>query len=142
MSVENDDIIREILETEIQTKFPARQPGVPMAFANTRYTTPTTPWIYVTVIPNVDKRANLNSLEFEALGIVNVTCMVPENSGTKQVRQMAGAIKTIMLDRQIAIPAGGHITVYGSSARERGVINGWYTVNVILSYRARVRIVR
>lgn len=137
------DTIRSLLESEMQTRYPGLQPTVPVKFMNTRFDTPTVPWVHVAVIPNVDKRANIGSqAEFASWGIVNVSCLVPENSGTANVRKLADSVVSVLADRQISIPGGGHITTYGVSYRDRGVINGWYTVNVIVTYRARVLLVR
>jgi hypothetical protein len=137
------DTIRQLLEERVQMEFPVYQPTVPVTFANTRFDQSTGPWIYVVVIPNYTERAALaNQSEFESCGIVNVTCMVPEMTGTKHIREIADAVAKVLLDRQIAIPGGGHITTYGLQNRERGVVSGWYTINVIVMYRARVRIVR
>jgi hypothetical protein len=138
------DAIREQLESTIKAEFPAHQPGVPMAFANTRFDVPDGgPWIHAIVIPGMARRCSLgDNTEFEVPGVVNVTCMVPEHQGTKQARQLADSVSLVLLDRQIALPAGGHITTYEANFRDRGVINGWYTVNVLVSFRARVKLVR
>lgn len=133
------DTIRELLESYIQMNYPAYQPSVPIKFANTRFDNPTVPWIYVTVIPNMTTRANIGANgEFEVLGCVNVTCMVPEHTGTKNVRALADSVANVLLDRQIMVPGGGHITTYGLDTRERGVVNGWYAVNVFVNWRARI----
>lgn len=139
------DAIRQVLETRLQTEFPVYQPSVPVHFANTRFSSPEppAPWIYVAIMPNFVKRAALASqTEFESYGVVNVTCMVPEMTGTKPVRLIADDVAKVLVDRQFAIPGGGHITTYGLQFRERGCVEGWYTVNVICQYRGRVRIVR
>lgn len=137
------DAIRELLETKLQSEFPALQPSVPVHFLNTKFATPITPWIHVAVIPNLTKRANIGAQrEFTSLGIVNVTCMVPENDGTKNVREIADSVMQVMIDRQIAIPGGGHVTTYEVQYRDRGLVSNWYTVNVIICYRARIQLVR
>lgn len=139
----SDDTIRELLEERIAAVFPTYEPSVAVKFANTRFEQPTTAWIYVAVMPNSTERAAIgNQTEFESCGVINVTCMVPEMTGTKHVRQIGDAVAKTYLDCQIAIPAGGHITTYGVSFRERGQIEGWYTCNVFIQYRARVRITR
>lgn len=139
------DAIREVLEGRMQTVFSAYQPSVPVHFANTRFDSPNppAPWVYVAVIPNFVERANIGPQnEFQSYGIVNVTCMVPEMTGTKTVRGIADDVTKTLIDRQLAIPGGGSISTYGLSVRERGCVEGWYTVNVIVQYRARVRITR
>lgn len=137
------DAIRETLESKVQTDFAALQPSVPAKFLNTRFDTPTGPWIHVAVLPSLVKRANLGSQEeFQSFGVVNVTCMVPENTSTKTARAIADSVWTILADRQIPLPAGGHISTYETEFRDRGVVSGWYTVNVLVKYRARVRLTR
>lgn len=141
--VSSTNTVREILEGYLQSGLLTQLPGVPVSFGNTRHLTPQVPWIYAAVIPNYQRRANIGSVEeFEICGIVNVTCMVPEDTGTKRLREMADAVDTVMMDRQIPIPAGGHITTYGSTYRDRGSVNAWYAGNVFINWRARVRLVR
>lgn len=138
------DAIRAVLEGEMQTRYPALQPAVPVKFINTRFTTPTVPWVHVAVCPNLDKQANIGAAQqnYDSWGVVNVTCLVPEHSGTGNARQLADSVVSVLGGRTIAIPGGGQIVTYGVSYRDRGVVNGWFTVNVIVSYRARTVLVR
>lgn len=137
------DAVRASLEAQILNNFPAAQPGVTMTFANTRYTTPTTPWIHVAVIPNLDRRANLGDFaQFKLMGVVNVACMVPENTGTGQVTRIADSVATLLVDRTISVPPVGSVKCCNASRRDRGVVNGWYTVNILVEYHAHVRVDR
>lgn len=112
-------------------------------FLNTKYVDPVVPWIHVAVLPNIVRRANIGaSQEFKALGCVNVTCLVPANTGTAVVRQIADSVEIVLVDRTLAIPGGGAITLYDLSTIDRGVVNGWYTVNVKANYRAKYNLIR
>lgn len=141
----SSDSIRSTLESMIQAQFPTLMPGVPVMFLNTKFVTPDQPWIHVAVLPNLSGRANIGpQQEFKALGIVNVTCMVPENTGTAVLRRIADAVETVLIDRTIANPGmpGGVITLYGQTTIDRGVLNGFYAINVKVSYRAKYALIR
>jgi hypothetical protein len=137
------DAIRAVIEAEIKLKFATAQPGVPMRFANTKFDNPQGPWIYIAVIPNLDKRANIGGFaEFAAMGVVNVACMVLEGTGEGPVGRIADDVAMILADRQLPVPPIGHVTCCNIQRRTRGVVNGFYTVNILCEYRARVRIER
>jgi hypothetical protein len=137
------DLVRQVLETYVQSNFPTLQPGVPLMFLNTRFDTPTVPWVHVAVLPGLIRRASIGrQSDFNMLGVVNVTCMVPENSSTRTARQLADSMWSVLADRQIPLAPIGHITTYDTKIHDRGVVSGWYTVNVIVSFRAKVELVR
>jgi hypothetical protein len=135
------DTVRALLEAKLQTDLSISIPGTPVNFLNTRFTTPTVPWVHVAVLPNITRRAAVTPAnEFSELGCVNVTCMCPESTGSVDARKLADAVINCLADRTLSIPGGGMVTSYETTQRDRGVINGWYTVNVLVSYRARIRL--
>src|ERR1700704_852042 len=128
------DDVRALLEAKLQTDLSISLPGTPVNFINTKFDTPTGPWLQVAVLPNVTRRAVIGAgNEFKALGCVNVTCMCPEDTGTVDARKLADAVTLCLADRTLSLPGGGVVTTYETTQRDRGVINGWYSVNVIVS---------
>lgn len=134
------DAIRQTFEAAIQSEFPPLHPGVPMEFQNQPFEQPKgAPWISVAVLAGPEVRANIgNPAQFKQFGVVNVTCMVPENTGMKVVHQIADSVSKILKDRQRPLPTIGSVTTYATEKRDRGVINGWQTVNVMCDFRAYV----
>lgn len=134
------DAIRETFEAALLAEFPALHPGVPIAFLNTAFEQPKgAPWIHVAVLGGPLMRANVgNGRQFKQMGVVNVTCLVPENTGTKVANQLADSVIKILCDRERAVPAFGSVTTYGTERRDRGAINGWYSINVMCDFRAFV----
>lgn len=134
------DAIREALETTFQSEFPAAQPGIPVRFDNVPFEQPKgSPWVDFCVQGGVFQRANIGAPnQFKQWGVVNVTCMVPKDSGNKVCGQLADSTMQILADRQISVPGVGSVTLYGGERRDRGVINGWWTINVMLDFRAFV----
>lgn len=137
------NLIRKVLETRFQSDFALQLPSVPVHFANTTFTTPQTPWVYVNVIPNKDKKASLGkatSEDFWLYGIINAQCMVRAGTGTEGLRAITDAVSKMLENRRTVVPPAGHVTTCDVDYRERGDINGWYTANVMAEYKAYARV--
>lgn len=132
------DSIREVISTTFSEEFPVRQPGVPFFFENTRYEQPRgSPWVHVAIVDNKSIRQNIgNPRQFRQMGIVNVSCMVPENTGTKRAREIVHSVFEILVDREWSLSPSGSLVTYGAERRTRGNINGWFTTNVMMEWRA------
>lgn len=139
----SSDAVRQVLEQYVLDNFPALQPSVPITFLNTRFDTPTVPWVHVAVLPGSTKRANIGrKTDFNMLGCINVTCMVPQDTSTVTARRIADSVWSVLADRQIPVAPIGHVTTYETKFVDRGVVNGWYTVNVFVYFRAKVELAR
>lgn len=133
------DKVREVFEGAMLAEFTALEPTVPIAFLNDKFEQPTnrSPWIQVAVVGGPGGRVQLGSpYPRWQWGVLNVTCMVPEGTGTKRVREIADAVVRVMADRQRTLAGVGSVTTYGIEQKDRGVINGWYVVNVMMDWRA------
>lgn len=137
------DKVREVFEAAMLSEFTPLHPTVPIAFLNDRFEQPRgSPWIQVAVVGGITRRVELGRpYPRWQFGVVNVTCMVPEGTGTKLVRQLADSVVKVLADRQRPVAAiGGSVTTYDAEQKDRGVINGWYAVNVLMDWRAFVAV--
>lgn len=133
----NLDAVRQQLETTLRASFSARHPGVLLAFENTKYKQPKgAPWAHVAVVPGDIHRKEVSSSKlFCEYGVINVACMVPEDQGTKLLQQMTETVFGCLFDRSWSLGSEGTLTTYGTKRRNRGLINGFYTFNVMCEYR-------
>lgn len=126
-----------------QSAFAAKEPAVPVFYENLEFEQPKTlPWVYVTIVDNDMKRANIgNSLQVKMYGVVNCQVSVPNGYGTKRLREIADSIGEILFDRQIAI-AGGSLTFTNVTKQLPRQIASWYSVSVQCEFHARFTLVR
>jgi hypothetical protein len=132
------DAVRQALATTFNSEFAAAHPGVLVAFENTKYTQPQgAPWVYFALVPGDSHRKEIASTKlFCHSGVVNIACMVPEDKGTKQLHEMSDTAFRILCDRNWTLPGdAGRLTTYGMKRRNRGLINGFHTFNVMCEYR-------
>lgn len=127
---------RAAVAATFQSEFGAAYPTVPISFENVRFEQPVNkPWVYFSFILGDAVRQELSDAKrYRHLGVVNVTVMVPTDTGTKLSTEIVDKVFNILADRQWNT-ADGALTTYGAQKRTRGVINGWYTRNVMLEYR-------
>lgn len=131
------------LKAFFNTQFPAKISGVKWYFENLPRKQPTTAYVIVSVTDLHTCRENIGNLkQFEKSGVVNVSIHVPEDVGTKLQKEIIDAVEATLIDRQLAIPGGGQITLYDTESRSRGNLNGFYNHTVATSYRANVIISR
>lgn len=133
----SEDAIRAHVFGVIQAEFPARVSGVDIVPENSKYNQSMTPWIYLQIAPTISGRKEISSSRLTAHeGVLSVLCMVPPDSGTKKMWEMAGAVYDILSDRTWSLPgAEGRLTTYGAEKRNRGLINGFHTATVMVDYR-------
>jgi hypothetical protein len=130
------DSVREHINGEIKTEFAAGHPTVPIAFENHPFKQPVNgPWIYVSMMPGESKPANLGGSNYFHCGVITVQCMVPADTGTKLLNDMGQTLFDILGDKNWSLPDGGYLTTYGVLRRNRGNINGFYTLNVMAEFR-------
>lgn len=139
------DAVRQALFATFTTEFSGEHPGVLIAYENTKYTQPKgASWVYVALVPGDSHRKEVSSSKlFCHSGVVNVACMVPEDRGTKQLHEMSDTAFRILCDRNWTLPGdAGRLTTYGMKRRNRGLINGFFTFNVLCEYSHDVYLVR
>lgn len=135
------DAVRQVFEAAMLAEFTPLHPTVPIAFLNDKFEQPVnrSPWIQVAVLGGVSQRVQLSSpLPKWQYGVLNITCMVAEGTGTKTARQIADSVVRVLEQKQRTVPAVGSVTTYSAEQKDRGGINGWYTINVLLDWRAYV----
>jgi hypothetical protein len=132
------DAVREALFGTFRSEFAFAHPGVLVAFENTKYSQPrNAPWVFVALVPGDSHRKEVSSNKlFCHYGVVNVACMVPEDTGTKSLQEMSETAFRILADRNFVLPGdAGRLTTYGMKRRNRGLISGYQTFNVLCEYR-------
>lgn len=132
------DAVRQQLFSTLRSDFAGAHPGILMAFENTKYEQPrAAPWVYVALVPGDVHRKEIAATKLYCdYGVVNVACMVPEDQGTKLLQEMTETVFRSLFDRNWSLPgSAGRLTTYGLKRRNRGLINGFYTFNVLCEYR-------
>lgn len=132
------EAVRNAIAASLVTSMSSRQPGLLLAFENTKFTQPKgTAWVYVSILPGDTKRADIGSTQrYHTCGVVNCQIFVPEDTGTQLLRQIGDSITASLIDRQIQIAGQGSCTFYGVERKNRGTMNGWYSHTVACEYRA------
>jgi len=129
------DQARQAITDAFQTEFATAYPGVPIAFENVRFKQPTNAaWVHFAMIPGDAVRRDISTGKYRHYGVINVTILVPQDTGTKESTELTDKVFSIVADRQWST-ATGSLKTYGAQRRTRGVINGWYTRNVMLEFR-------
>lgn len=136
MSSPGEDI-RAVISAHIISKLGTAYPTMKVYFENQKFTQPqNTPWCFVNIIENETCRVNIGSpRQFKSLGVVTVSCMAPEDSNTKTLREITDRLTAALADVQLDVPGSGSLTFYGVQKRSRGVVNGWFTIMVICEFR-------
>jgi hypothetical protein len=134
------EAIREEVFSTFINEFAPLYPEVSLEFQRTKSNPPRDqPRVYLAIIPGDTYRAEVGgNLKF-ALGVINVTCMVPENSGSKLLNNIADKVRDILIDRKWDVGGNSSLSTYGISRRDRGMINGYETVNIMCEYRQQYR---
>lgn len=128
--------LKQGIETKFGIDFAAKQPGVPIAFPNDKFSQPNSAWIHFAMIPGDRFRTNIGSRRCTRQeGIFNIACMVPQDAGNKQLWEIVDSVHEILEDLQLNLSDGSTVTVYNADTRVRGVINGFETVNVQIEFR-------
>lgn len=132
----NFDGVREAIETTFKTEFGTSHPTVPVQYENVRFRQPTGgPWVDIRIIEGDYVRQNLGSSQkYRGFGVINVTCLVPEETGTVLINAITDRVFNILADRQWNV-AGDSLNTYGAEKRTRGVVNGFYAKNVMVEFR-------
>lgn len=131
------EAVQKTLNETLLSEFAAKHAGVLMAFENTKYKQPVgAPWVHVALVPgDIHRREVSSSKSFCDYGVVNIACMVPEDKGTKGLHQMSDTLFRILFDRTWSLGSEGVLTTYGVKRRNRGLINGFFTYNVLCEYK-------
>lgn len=138
------EAVQQLLHETLQSEFAAQHPDVPMMFENAKYKQPKgAAWVYVALVPgDIHRKEISQSGLYCDYGVVNIACMVPEDKGTKDLQKMTDTIFHILFDRNWNLGSNGRLTTYGVKRRNRGLVNGFYTWNVLSEYRYEDRFVR
>lgn len=139
----NFDGVREQLETTFKAEFGAVYPTVAVQYENVRFKQPVgAPWVDIRIIEGAYVRQNLGtSKKYRGFGVVNVTCLVPEETGTKVINGITDTVFNILADRNFGI-VGDSLTTFGGKKITRGVINGFYAKNVVVEFRFDTEVTR
>lgn len=131
----NTDGVREQIETTFKSEFGTAHPTVPVQYENVRFKQPNgKAWVDIRIIPNVFKRMNVGPRKaYRGYGVINVTCLVPEEGGSKELNDIADTVFDILADREWNV-AGDRLTTYGAEMRTRGLVNGFYAKNVMVEF--------
>lgn len=140
------DAVRQQIQDTLQSELSMSAPGVPVYFENTKFQQPGEgtvargPWIFCAIAPNVSQRADLSQRLFFHMGVINVSVMVPQDTGTKVLFELSEKVFVILADRNWSLPGSeDRLTTYGTVQKNRGLMNGHYTFSVIAQYRHEAR---
>jgi hypothetical protein len=124
-------------------EFGARQPGVPVGYENQPFDQPkNAPWAYITLVPGEVGRKEVSSAQVMRIcGVVNVQLMVPQDTGTRKLHEMAAAVVKIYGDRDFPL-ADGKVTTRNVEIRNRGLMHGFYTFSVQAEFKYDTRLQR
>lgn len=133
----NFNSVREQVETTFKNEFGAAYPAVPIQYENVRFKQPTgTAWVDLRIAENIYQRQNVGgSKKYRGFGVINVIIMVPEESGTVALNNMADKVFNILADRGWSLPGGDSLTTYGAEKQSRGLVNGFYCKTVQTDFR-------
>lgn len=140
--MKTDALIKAEIASHIQVGMAPEWPSLRIYFGNHK-PNPNSgqPWCVINVIPNTQARVNIGSpKDFKACGVINCQIMAPENTGEQTAMDIRDSLVSLLVDRQLPVAPLGSVTLYGAEKRTRGVINGWYTLGLVLEYRAFVRL--
>jgi hypothetical protein len=119
---------------EFQLKFATRHPTVPIVWENQKEPTKVNqPFVFVDLIPGVSRRKDLSRSIYEETGVINVTILVPVDTGTKTLNDLATTVRDILADREWSGETGKLVT-YGLERRRRGASQGTYGHIVAVDY--------
>lgn len=137
MTTSPSEDVRAYLTQHIKQKTATNIPAVPVYFQGQKFAQPVAlPWVYVTIADNDTCKAALgDNGKYRTLGAVQIQCMAPEETGTKSLRDVVDVITRILADQHVLVPGSGSITLYGVHKVNRGIINGWLTINVVCEFR-------
>lgn len=131
------DAVREQFATLMKTTFASKQPSVLLAFENQPFKQPKNQsWVYITVYPGRSRRAGIGTnVPHFHLGVVNCMVMVPQDTGTKKSNDIATSLFETFADKNFSLSDGSYLTTYGIARTNRGVVNGYHTINVMCEFR-------
>jgi hypothetical protein len=134
------DAVREKVNALVRTAVMAAHPTVVMAFENLSFRPdPTKPAVHVAYQPGRSQRKDIGSRRtFRHMGVVIVTVMVAENSGTKTLKEIAATVFYALADKNFALGADGYLSLKYAENRNRGLVNGWYAYSVQVEYHQDV----
>lgn len=136
------DAVRQAIFSTLLSEFPGAVAGVNIVPENTKYNQSSTPWIYLQIVPTRSERAEISSRKlYHHFGVASVLCMIPPDTGTKKMWEMADAAFSILGDRNWSL-AEGKLTTFGAESKNRGLINGYYTATMICDYRLESPLIR
>lgn len=132
------DDVRQALVGAFKTAHEAANPTVPIAYENVKFDQPVgLPWVAITIIQGQSKRMELSATRiFRHEGSVSVTIAVPEDTGTLVANDLAQDAFEIFADVDISLAGGGKVTTYRAEVLTRGLVEGWYCLNMIADFRS------
>lgn len=129
------EVFRERITQVMDTQWNLEHPSIPVAYQNQKFNQPAGSWVNFAIIPNERYRTNIGSeMCYRQSGILNIALMVAEGSGTKTLNAMVDTIHNIFQDRDYVAGDGTKITFFNAETRDRGVVSGYYTKNVMVEF--------
>lgn len=123
------DALRETLESTMSSQWTM----TPVAYENVRFDMPSTAWVMFTVICGEGRPYGINGANKYARdhGLISCQVYVPENTGTKQSKQLVDAFIAIFEQAAFA----GDINTDIASVKNIGAADGWHQTSVTIPYR-------
>jgi len=130
------DRVRKHAFTVIKNAMAANHATVVVGYENQKFSQPKdAPWVYVTVLPSVTHKRELGGQSLCSYGVINVHVNVPAERGTDDGLRIIQTLIDTLVDKNFALTPSGYLTYYGSQARTRGNVNGWYARNFLCEFK-------
>lgn len=135
------DAVRQRIEELITAAAAAAVPGVRVSYENVKFDQPKgVPWVHVAFQPGASRRANIGSTRvWRHMGVVIISIMAPQDSGTKALNTLRDAVFYAVADRNENLGADGYLKLCFAETRNRGTVNGWLAYSVQVEYHQDVQ---
>jgi hypothetical protein len=133
------DAVRARLFEEVRQAVVTAHPDTLVAYENQKFTEPAaTPWVYVWLTPGNTERSDIgSSRRVHNWGVVTIMVTVPEDGGTRKLRQLESTLINALMDKNISLGPAGNLSLWGGRGRFSGLQQGKYASRVIFDYRYR-----
>ena len=130
---------RQAVVSLFDTAWPATEPNVPVRYPNLKWTMPSTPWLWFNLVFGAEEQVahHGDSTMHEALSLVLITVMSPEQSNTDAGLLLLSKVMGIYRRKRLTITGGGSIKFNRPFAPPPPQLDaGWWTQAVQLGFQS------
>lgn len=110
-------------------------PSATVSYDNVKFDFPQSgEWVRMEIAPGERRRVSLgNSPGFRTEGVINIGCMVAEETGTATVFDIVDTVVREMVDVQYST-TDGRVLTHKVRVSNRGVVEGWFMVQCKIEF--------